>query len=116
MLGGVPGQPSQAVECGVENQKSRAGFNNLRGDLQKVTFQKTMYYPPHAHMSRGYKANWFAKGGSSTEVSVSKCHLLEYITVEQLLLLLHLLKGRMCSKINSVLNINLMIEIENLRT
>lgn len=70
MLGGVPGQPSQAVECGVENQKSRAGFNNLRVDLQKVTFQKTMYYPPHAHMSRGYKANWFAKGGSSTEVVI----------------------------------------------
>ena len=38
----MPGQPSQAVECWVENQKSRADFNNLRGDLQKVTFQNTM--------------------------------------------------------------------------
>lgn len=89
----VPGQPGQAVESWVENQKSRADFNNLRGDLQKVTFQKTMCYPPHAHMSRGYKANWFAKSDSSTEVYVTRCHLLECISVDKLLLPL---KGRMC--------------------
>lgn len=94
----VPGQPSQAVECWVENQKSRADFNSLRGDRKLLSRRPCTTHLMLIHMSRGYKANWFAKGGSSTEVSVTRCHLLEYITVEQLLLLPHLLKGRMCSK------------------
>ena len=46
----APGQPGQAVECWDENQKSRADFNNLRGNLQKIMYSLGVI-----------KQNWFAK-------------------------------------------------------